>query len=339
MFKHSITDMKIFKGLLLLGLLLLLCSGCSSIRVLVGPNLLTNQATILTLNNGSVSEACTLDLPHYPESITGPSQAFLDGQLVICGATGSFLRVEFCYKLDFEKKEWIFFPYKLTPTLFSTDIWIDNGTKWWQTGGTDDAFYGTMSSETVYYDTVQGSWLSGPDIPRPLRGHCLVELLDGTRLMFAGRTSFILEMSFNRYVFRQYQDGSWKKIEGKTNFKINEFSQTCARLPNGDVMMAGGYGPDSEVGDQVEVWSAEDGLWRVRDDFKLPVPKKFSSSIADEEGNIYLIGGGDDPDFATSDILVWGNDRWQTLENVLPIPAGALPKLTPITDDRFTCGQ
>ena len=111
--------------------------------------------------------------------------------------------------------------------------------------------------------------------------------------------------------------------------------QTCALLPNGDVM---NLGSDE---DQVDVWNSEWGYWRIEEDFKLPVEnKEYPGSIADEDGTIYVIGGGAYlADFATSDILVWRNDQWQILEEVLPIPVGEQPQLTPITNEEFTCQE
>ena len=326
--------MKSFEGLLLPSLLLIFSSSCSSIRVLVGPDHQTYQAIILTLTNRSVSEACTIEVPEFPiPDVYGHSQTFIDGKLVICGGTGpGGFHFEFCFELDYDKLEWLNFPPLPSPRSFATGLWIDNGTKWWLTGGSLGQF--DQLNSTVYYDTWEGSWSVGPEIPSPRGGHCIVNLLDGTRLFFAGYTS---DSGTNNFFYRQHQDGSWKKMRGFTNIdRHSPRIQTCALLPNGDVM---NLGSDE---DQVDDWNSEWGYWRIEEDFKLPVKypenMQYPGSIADEDGTIYVIGGGT-YQYRASDILVWRNDQWQILEEVLPIPVGEQPQLTPITNEEFTCQE
>ena len=227
-------------GLLVVGVFLIfLCNEGHTIQILVGPDLSTYKASLLTLQDGSVTESCTIDFPELPISeLKGHSQTFIDGKLVICGGNrpASFFN-PFCFQLDTNTQEWLEFSTLPFVKTGAVSMWTDNSTKWWLTGGSN----GSIVSTTMYYDTIVKDWFVGPKLPALITGHCLVEMLDGTRLMFAGQIYLpIIGSKPNRYVYKQEVNGSWTNLQPEINTPRFPFSQTCARLPNGDIMLVGG---------------------------------------------------------------------------------------------------
>ncbi len=110
-------------GLLVIAIFLIfLCNEGQTIQVLVGPDLSTYKASLLTLQDGSVTESCTIDFPELPiPELTGHSQTFIDGKLVICGGNrpANFFN-PFCFQLDTNTQEW--FEFSTLPQIFKVRI-------------------------------------------------------------------------------------------------------------------------------------------------------------------------------------------------------------------------
>jgi len=150
------------------------------------------------------------------------------------------------------------------------------------TGGWDG--YGYLSSTELY----NGEWLAGPDLPRPLNGHC--QLTVGTSVVVTGgyndrdgwlSSVFLLDMEV----------GVWIRLTG---MKEKREAHSCAEF-NGEVVVMGGYnggGGNFETGSgmtSVEILNLSTRQWRQGP--SLPSGVKYGMSAV-HDNTIYLTQAG-----------------------------------------------
>uniref|UniRef100_A0A0K2UAM8 Uncharacterized protein n=1 Tax=Lepeophtheirus salmonis TaxID=72036 RepID=A0A0K2UAM8_LEPSM len=310
-----------------------LTSPVTPFKYLYGPDS-EGKASIVDLNPGKPVSSCSLNLPNLPiPDLSCTSTTFIEGKLTVCGGSRSGFTSSHCFQL--ENNAWVKFPSLPEPRTCATSIWINNGTQWWLTGGSGPSSRSVSSG--VVYDVAKGAWETGPRIPILSHGHCLVPLKDDRVMLLGGWKKIpIIKPIYNKDVYI-FENGEWVLQEGglETQFKRFGFSQTCARLKNGGVMILGGK-PKGE--NHVEVWNSEFGFWSVEDEaMGLPLEHIwYPSSALDEEGNVYIIGGetpnNGNYNEVSDKVLKWDGKSWSIQEGALPFPM-TFSSISQLSDD------
>ena len=106
--------------------------------------------------------------------------AMVSGSPLICGGWSSSGIHDECYFMDLEQKSWKFLTNMGTKRAESASVAIK--TSLFVTGGHD----GGEPLSTTEYIHADGNILTGPDLPSPRAGHCMVALPSGKAMIIGG---------------------------------------------------------------------------------------------------------------------------------------------------------
>ena len=173
---------------------------------------------------------------------------------------------------------------------YSSSVVLPDG-RLWITGGLDDD--SILETTEILEETKDGKWIiyEGPNLPKPLFGHCLEVLRNGRVLLaggFDGSDQADITEEFE-WVGTDY--GKWSS-KAWSPMKYKRFDHSCFSK-DGGVEIVGGWSEDFAEKLKSERYNETARRWEIVDDAvnsELPDILR-SSSIGVSEGNIALIGG------------------------------------------------
>lgn len=178
----------------------------------------------------------------------------------------------------------------------------------WLTGGP------AGDKRTLFYDASADRWSPGPDVPNDLYVGT-VTWIPGGRVLVGG----IL-----RAVIFDPRSGEWS---GAGAFPDRWSNYSATKLPNGDVLFAGGTEEQTQTDGRllpvgttrVMVWNHVTGLLeRARD---MTAPRPFHSTVVLKDGRVLFAGGvasadGESDPVSTAELYDPVKDRWSSVESM-----------------------
>ena len=92
-----------------------------------------------------------------------------------------------------------------------------NSHLWWITGGLDAADNSTLRTSILVNSDLEVT--PGPDLPLPLRGHCLLKLNETHVLLNGGHHGSTVY--FNRTYLLEWETGVWTRLPNFNNKRAN----------------------------------------------------------------------------------------------------------------------
>jgi len=120
-------------------------------------------------SSNATTKVCQASTFEYPLDIYAATGALVGNDIVICGG---YPAISSCHQLGLDK-HWKLMAQMSIPRYASASVSVQNGL--WITGGYDDGDNTLKSTETMY---LNGSSITGPSLPQPRVGHCMVQYKD-----------------------------------------------------------------------------------------------------------------------------------------------------------------
>ena len=253
---------------------------------------------------------------------------------IVCGGDDALNGDNRCFYLS-DSKRWIQLEPRMTVKREdAASIVINNGKSLWITGG----LYSGSTTEILTLTSGRRisassfSFEAGPDLPRYLRGHCLVKLSSSTAMLIGGRGKDMNGdwSNINATYFLDIPSSSENAIVRGPDLIHPRYHHACGVLDNpGDgngqvVIVAGGQ---YRVSKSTEIWAVGSQGWTRGPD--LPKGVWQSQGITSPDGKSFLLLGGDDgtdyPLFATAAIYKLdynsnsGGWQWTKLDQELKV--------------------
>ena len=131
----------------------------------------------------------------------------------------------------------------------------------------------------------------GPNLPKPLFGHCVIALPGGNILLSGGFDGTAQSDIAQEFQLQVDGKGKWKK-EPWSSLKMKRYDHSCF-LQNGNVHAVGGWKADLRPNLKIESYNTNLMTWKIAPATQaneLPDILR-SSSIGFSEGKLALIGG------------------------------------------------
>ena len=190
-----------------------------------------NKSEIINLENPS--KVCPA-FEDFPLHVRAASGGLIAGSIpVVCGGyTAASLNPysSLCYTLKHDLRG-----YLSRPRAYSASLVI-NDTSLWITGGLPEI---TQSTEIVSLVENKLTSETGPDLPMPLFGHCLVPIPDGNYMIIGGYTSdqtSLFDETDETFIFHA-QNQSWTS---GPSLNLGRYYHSCGVLDN-TVVVVGGF--------------------------------------------------------------------------------------------------
>ena len=173
---------------------------------------------------------------------------------------------------------------------YASSVVLPDG-RLWITGGLDDN--NILKTTEILEETLEGKWkiYQGPDLPKPLFGHCLEILRNGRVLLSGGfdgsdQADISEEFEWFGNDYGKWSTKDWSLLNSK------RYDHSCFAM-DGRVEIIGGWSED--VGDKLktERYNETARRWEKLDDgitSELPYVLR-SSSIGVSDGKVALLGG------------------------------------------------
>jgi len=186
------------------------------------------------------------------------------------------------------------------------------------TGGTNDADFSFGLPNVELYDPGAEAWIRAPDLHVPRYGHSATRLSDGRVLVAGGdslqgqaETTFGVFPANNTAEVFDPAAGNWSTTG---NLNAGRSGHTASLLPNGEVLVAGGYTftpPNSGViNKKAERYEPSSALWHETSD--LSVARSAHTATLLPNGQVLVAGG-----FGASGVL-------NSAEIYGPVPPGTI---------------
>ena len=216
-------------------------------EILITGDLDDNAPKIEVLDSASsnaTTKVCQASTLEYPLDIYGATGALVCNEIGICGG---YPYTSSCHQLG-QDKHWKLMAQMSIPRADSASVSVQNGL--WITGGQDNRRNTLKSTETMY---LNGSSITGPSLPQPRFGHCMVQYKD-TVFVVGGVVAY-LESQSTVWLFN-VKDGI-RFIGSGPQMNYGRWGQACgiyhSAIHGGKPLMvvAGGrgYGLTSEMWD------------------------------------------------------------------------------------------
>ena len=173
---------------------------------------------------------------------------------------------------------------------FASSVVLPDG-RLWITGGLNDR--NILETTEILEETKEGKWITyeGPNLPKPLFGHCLVVLKNGRILLSGGfdgsdQSDISEEFEWLGNNYGKWSTKAWSSLKSKR--------YDHSRLALGDMVeIIGGWNEDFREKLKIERYNETTRKWEVLDDavnLELPYILR-SSAIGVSEGKVALLGG------------------------------------------------
>ena len=187
-------------------------------------------------------------------------------------------------------------------------------------GGREGYYCWDLVDFVEIYDIQSGTWSEAPNLPDSIVGHCFLKLNEENDIMMVGGNYLLgshCSPNTDVYVFK---NSEWIKQQGEIN--AGRIAHVCGTLPNGSPFIAGGsndYNGDILKGG-IEVFDTKYGFWQF-DVHQLPVEVvKYAFLNYDDSGNVHIVGGTDENEDTTDNVIKHTEDGWKLMDWKLPNP-------------------
>ena len=270
-------------------------------------NLYFEALDLQSMSNGE-TKPCNL-IPPPPRSIRGAvgvaAQAKIDLETpMICGGVQyqevsnecwvlydkSLNISQFQYQNSSIYFEWIEGPPMLEPRAHAASVKVLEGGmtsewNWWVTGGFDSEQNPLKTSEIRWSN---GTWGSGPVLPRAVYGHCVVQISRQKSVLIGGWPTA------ENYIF-DWETKIWSSFPSNTK---SRYYHGCALLrnniegseyPNDIVVLGGKSSIDNEILYTTEIYKSDLGKWEMGPDYPSPI---YGSILVNYDSDTILAIGG-----------------------------------------------
>ena len=174
--------------------------------------------------------------------------------------------------------------------VYASSVVLPDG-RLWITGGLDDD--SILETTEILEETKEGKWIvyPGPDLPKPLFGHCLEVLRNGRVLLVGGfdgsdQTDITEEFEWIGGDYGKWSTKDWSAM------KFKRYDHSCF-AKDGRIQIVGGWSEDFGEKLKMERYNETARRWEKLDDaVNLELPDILrSSAIGVSDGNVALIGG------------------------------------------------
>ena len=144
-------------------------------------------------------------------------------------------------------------------------------------------------------ENIDGTWKveRGPDLPKPLFGHCAVTLPGGNVLLTGGFDGWDQSNLAKEFHWEDNLNGKWINEPGEnTNMRIKRYDHLCF-YRQGSVYAVGGWKANLDPVMKTERYNISLMKWEILsedNDSELPDVLR-SSSVGISEGKLALVGG------------------------------------------------
>jgi N-acetylneuraminic acid mutarotase len=174
--------------------------------------------------------------------------------------------------------------YLKTPRTKHTATLLPNG-KVLITGGLKD---GTSISAAELYDPATGSWTSAGSFSiSPRVTHTATLLSNGKVLVSGGWDSNGGAGYLQSAELYDYQTGTWSATG---SMSVRRAAHTATLLPNGKVLVAGGYGGDGNNLSSAELYDPATGSWASTGSLSVGVRQSATATLL-PSGKVLVVGG------------------------------------------------
>ena len=168
------------------------------------------------------------------------------------------------------------------------------GGRLWITGGLDGN--SILKTTEILEEAPNGVWkvLKGPDLPKPLFGHCVELLRNGNVLLSGGFNGDRQEDITEEFEWINDLSGKWStKVWSSSTYK--KYDHSCFSK-DGQVEAIGGWNADLIQKLKTERYNQTKRKWEVRgsEDNEIDTALPFilrSGTVGVSEGNVALLGG------------------------------------------------
>lgn len=174
--------------------------------------------------------------------------------------------------------------------IYASSVVLPDG-RLWITGGLDDK--SILETTEILEETKDGKLIiyEGPNLPKPLFGHCLEVLRNGRVLLSGGFDGFDQSDISEEFEWVGKNHGKWS-TKAWSSLKFKRYDHSC--LSNdGNVEIIGGWNEDFNEKLKIESYNETARKWETLDNdvySELPYILR-SSAIGVSEGKVALLGG------------------------------------------------
>ena len=186
--------------------------------------------------------------------------------------------------------EWIEAPGMLKPRAHAASVKVleagmTSEWNWWVSGGFDQVRKPLRSSEIRWSN---GTWGSGPRLPRAVYGHCVIQISRQKSVLMGGYPTS------ENYLF-DWETQVWSSFPSNTK---SRYYHGCAILRNNiegseypyDIVVLGGKSTiDNEILATTEIYKSDLGKWEMGPDFFSPI---YGSILVNFDSDTILSIGG-----------------------------------------------
>ena len=216
-----------------------------------------------------------------------------------------------CYEFNPNTNEFEDYAELLEERYFPTLVGMDDFV--WVTGGLVNGS-NTVDTEIVTRD----SSVSGPNLPEPLEGHCLLRVDSQTTFLGGGSNSG-LQKDDLRWAFLYHWDtDSWEQLP---SFTLKRKEHHCGLVTNDqgeqEIVVQGGFQGEKQDFQSVEVYNLASGQWRIGTSTPLGT---YGGEVL-PLGDSFLVLGGDSNEGILDTIFQYETDgSWTVLDAKFSVP-------------------
>ena len=176
------------------------------------------------------------------------------------------------------------------PRAFAASVPLKDG-RLWILGGLGAKTI--LQSTEILQENMDGTWkvTRGPDLPRPLFGHCATTLPNGNILLAGGFDGLDQSRTTAEFQWNGEHDGKWIN-ELWTDMLDQRYDHSCF-VYEGSAYALGGWKENIAQTMKPEKYNSSSMKWEtISDDWKNGLPDILRSfSVGTSEGKLALLGG------------------------------------------------